>query len=155
MSEEAGQRVLLDGLDFTTQFGEGLAANLAKNFGVAPLAMQAAGTESSLEDAAFVGKQAQGILNHRGVEGKTIRSLALGEWAVGAGVTTNQFKHGLRDVLHQAGGQAGRKRDSESIAVTRRVFCGNEAAGMFATWGDADFEQAARTEKPVERIEQR
>src|SRR6266568_3643598 len=155
MSEEAGQRVLLDGLDFATQFGERFAANLAKNLGVAPLAMQAAGTESALEDAAFVGKQAQGILNHRGVEGKTIGRLALVEWAVGAGVAANQFKHRLRDGLHQAGGQAGRERDTESIAITRRIFGGDETSGMFATWGDADFKQASRTEEPVERIEQR
>src|SRR6266568_1712020 len=128
MSEEAGQRVLLDGLDFATQFGERFAANLAKNLGVAPLAMQTAGTESALEDAAFMDKQAQGILNHRGIERKTIRCFALGERAVSAGEAANQFKHGLCNGLHQAGGQTGRKRDTESIAVTCRVFGGNQAA---------------------------
>ena len=55
MSEEAGEGVLLDGLDFTTESGEGFAADEAEDLGVAPLAMEAAGKESAFEDASFGG----------------------------------------------------------------------------------------------------
>ena len=51
--EEAGQRVLLDWLDFAAQLGERLAANLAQDFRIAPFAMKPAGTESAFEDAAL------------------------------------------------------------------------------------------------------
>ena len=87
MGEEAGQGVLLDRLDFAAEFGERLAANLAEDFGVAPLAMKAAGTESALENAAFVGKLAERIFNHCGIERKAFGGLAQGEWAVGAGIS--------------------------------------------------------------------
>ena len=63
MREEARQRVLLDRLDFAAQFGERFAANLAQDFSVAPLAMEAAGTEAALEHAAFVASDAKRILN--------------------------------------------------------------------------------------------
>ncbi len=43
---------LLDGLDFLAELGEGFAADGAQDFGVAPLAMDAAGAEAAFDDAA-------------------------------------------------------------------------------------------------------
>ena len=150
VGEEAGQRVLLDGLDFAAQLGKRLAANLAQDFRVAPLAMEAAGTEAAFEHAAFVGKLAQGILDHGGIERKTVGGLAQREWAVGAGVAANQFKHGLRNRLKQRGGQAGRERDAERVAVARGIFGGDEAALA----GDAQLEKAAGADEAVDGFEQ-
>ena len=55
--EKARERVLLHRLDFAAEPGEGLAADLAKDFRIAPLAMKTAGTEAAFEDAAFCGEQ--------------------------------------------------------------------------------------------------
>ena len=71
MGEEAGQRVLLDRLDFAAQPGQRLAANLAQDLGVAPLAMKAAGTEAAFEDAALGGKLAQRVFDGGGVEARS------------------------------------------------------------------------------------
>ena len=54
VGEEAGEGVLLDRFDFAAQLGERFAADLAEDFGVAPFAMETAGTEAAFEDAAFV-----------------------------------------------------------------------------------------------------
>ena len=63
MGEEASQGVLLDGLNFAAQPGQGLAPDLAQDFRVAPLAMQSAGTESSFEDSALQRELAQHIFD--------------------------------------------------------------------------------------------
>ena len=107
VGKEAGQRVLLHRLDFAAQLGERLAANLAQDFRVAPLAMQAAGAESAFEHAAFVGKQAQGVFDDGGIERETVGGLAQREGAMGAGIAANQFEHGLRYRLEKAVGSPG------------------------------------------------
>ena len=45
--------MLLHGLDFAAEFCEGFAANQPQHLGIAPLAMHAAGPESTFENAAF------------------------------------------------------------------------------------------------------
>ena len=75
MREEAGQRVLLHRLHFAAQSGQRLAANLPQHLRIAPLAMKAAGAESSLKHAALVGQLAQRVFDHSGIEGKTVRRL--------------------------------------------------------------------------------
>ena len=150
MGEEAGEGVLLDGLDFAAQAGEGLAANLAKDFGVAPLAMEAAGPESAFEDAALGGELAESVFDGCGVEGKAVGRLAEGEWAVGAGVAADEFEDGMGDGLEQRDGEAGRKRNAEGVAVAGRIFSGDEAA--FAR--DAQFEEAAGADQAVDMLQE-
>ena len=59
--EEARQRVLLHWFHFAAQLGQRLAADLAQNFRVAPLAMKTAGTEAAFEHPPFGGKQVQSL----------------------------------------------------------------------------------------------
>ena len=53
VSEEPGQRVLLDWLNFAAQLRKGFATNLTQDFGVAPFAMKSAGTEPAFEHSAL------------------------------------------------------------------------------------------------------
>ena len=145
MREEARERMLLDRLDLPAQFSQGFAANLAQDFSIAPLAMEATGTESALEHAAFVCEHAKRIFNVCGVERKAVSHLTLRKWAMGAGEAAHEFKDRLRDRLHESCGQPGRKRNAERVAIARRIFGGDEAA--FA--GNAQFQKAASANQPV------
>ncbi len=150
MGEEARQRVLLHRLDFAAQSGQRLAANLAQNLRVAPLAMQAAGPEAAFEHAAFVRKLAQRVFDGLGIERKAVGGFAQRERAMGARVAANQFEHRMRDRLQQRRGQARRQRNAQRIAIAGRIF-GRDQAPLA---GDAQFEQAARANQPVDDAQQ-
>ena len=130
--------------------GEGFAADLAQDFGIAPLAMKTAGAEAAFEHAALVRKQAESVFDDGGVEGKTVGGLAQRERTVGASEAADEFKHRLGDRLEKRGGQAGRQRNAEGIAVAGGIFGGDQAA--FA--GNAQFEQAAGADQAVDGFEQ-
>jgi len=91
VGEKAGEGVLLDGFDFAAEPGKRLAANLAKDFSVAPLAMQAAGAEAAFKDAIFSGEQAQRVFDDFCVEGETLGNFAQREWAVCARVAADEL----------------------------------------------------------------
>jgi hypothetical protein len=74
--KEARQRVLLHWLNFAAQLGERLAANLAENLRVAPLAMETARTESALEHTALAGELPQRVLHSYSIQRKSVRGLA-------------------------------------------------------------------------------
>jgi hypothetical protein len=79
MGEETGKRVLLDGLDFAAELGERLAANLAQDFRIAPLAMKSAGAEAAFENerSAFsttAGSRANLSAGSRNVNGPWVRA---------------------------------------------------------------------------------
>ena len=107
VGEEAGEGVLLDRFDFAAELGEGFAADLAEDFGVAPFALEAAGTEAAFEDAAFEARSMQRLFDVGGVERKAIGNFAQREGAVGAGIAADEFKDGVGDRLEQGGGEAG------------------------------------------------
>src|SRR5664279_3842903 len=148
MREEARERMLLDRLNLPAQFSQGFTANLAQNFSIAPLAMEATGSESALEHAAFVCEHAKRTLNVCGVERKAVSHLTLRKWAMGAGEAAHEFKYRLCDRLHESCGQPGRKGNAERIAIPRRIFRGDEAA--FA--GNAQFQKAASANQPVNML---
>ncbi len=151
VGEEAGQRVLLHRLDFAAQAGQRLAADLAQNLGVAPLAMQAAGTEASFEHAAFADELAERRCRSLArSSAKRFGDFAKGERAVGAGIAADKFEHRVRDRLQQRDGQTRGKGNAQGVAIAGGVFGGDEAA--FA--GDAQLKQAAGADQPVYRIEQ-
>ena len=143
--EEARQRVLLHRLHFAAQPGQRLAADLAQNLRVAPFAMQAAGTESAFEHAAFMRKLPQRILHRFGIQRKALRRLAQRERPMRARVAAHQFQHRVRHRLEQRNGKSRRQRNAQRIAIARRIFRGNQP--LFA--GDAQFEQAPRANQPV------
>jgi hypothetical protein len=92
VGEEARQRVLLHRLDLAAQLGQRLAANLAQNLRVAPLAMKAAGTEAAFKHAAFVASWRKRVLRRSGIQRKAVRGLAQREGAVGARVAAHQVR---------------------------------------------------------------
>ncbi len=112
--------------------------------------MKSAGTETAFEDAPFCGKRAKRIFNGGRIEGKALCGLAQREGAVGAGEAADEFEDGMRDGLKQRDGKAGRQRDAEGIAIAGRIFGGDQAAFS----GNAQFEQAARTDEAGDRFEQ-
>ena len=107
VGKEAGQRVLLDRLDFAAQLGQGFAANLAQDLGVAPLAMQAARAKTAFEDTTLHQELAQCVFDYGGIEGKAIGDFAQRERPVGACVAANQFEHRLRHGIDERGGRPG------------------------------------------------
>jgi hypothetical protein len=74
VGEEAGQRVLLDGLHFAAQLGERFAADEAQHLGIAPLAMEAAGRNPPSSTRPSASKLAQGGFDGSGIESKALRS---------------------------------------------------------------------------------
>ena len=79
VGEEAGQRVLFDGLDFAAKLGQGLAADLAEDFRVAPLAMRAARDGSRLRGRGRrAASRRRALLDDGGVERQTDRRLRAG-----------------------------------------------------------------------------
>ena len=149
VSEEASQCVLFNRFDFATQPGERFAPNLAQDFRVAPLAMQPAGTEAAFEYPAFYCELAKRVFNDRVIEGEAVSYLPQRKRAMGARVAANEFKHRLRNRLDQRNGQAGRKRNPESIAVAGRVLHSNKAALS----SDAQLKQSSRAQKTVKQFE--
>lgn len=108
MGEEPRQGVLLDGLDLTTQARKRLATDLAEDFGVAPFAMKAAGTESAFEHAPFNRKLAQYVFNSRDVEAEALGRVAQRERPVGSRVTAHEFEYRMSHGLKQRRGDARR-----------------------------------------------
>ena len=149
VGEEAGQGLLLDRLDFFAQPGKRFAADDAQNFGIDPLAMQAAGTEASFDDAVFGGEMIECLLGLRRVQGKAESYFVEGKRSVGAGVAADEFEDRLGDWFEQRGGDAGRERNAETVAVAGAVFNGHEA--FFA--GDAEFQDAPGADQPFNRFE--
>ncbi len=83
VGEEAGQRVLLHGLDLAAQPGQRFAANLAQDLRVAPLAMKTAGTEAAFEHAALVRRAGAERFRRRGdraQNGRRLRAAVNGPW---------------------------------------------------------------------------
>ena len=139
VSKEAGESVLLDGLDFFAETGEGFASNLAKDFGVAPFRatpqtktclrgprMHTAGAEAAFEDSAFNGEGFERGFDGGGIEAEALGGLAQGEWAVSARVAADELKDRLGDGLEKCDGETGRKRNAEGVAITGGVFGGDE-----------------------------
>jgi hypothetical protein len=108
VGEEARERLLLDGLDLAAEFGERFAANLAQDFCIAPLAMEAARTEAAFKHAAFVRELAKYRFYGVSIESETIGGVARSKGAVGASVAANEFENRMRDGLEQGDSQAGR-----------------------------------------------
>ena len=150
MSEQACQGVLLDGFDFAAEFGERFAADLAEKFGVAPLAVKAAGAEASFEHASFDGELTQGVLNDCRIESEPVGNFLLRERAVGSAESPNELEHRLRDRGEERGRQARRKRNSERVAVSRGVLNGDETSFS----GDAKFKETTSTEEAVDRFKE-
>ena len=101
LSEQPRQRVLLDRFDLTTQFGERLAPDLAQDFGIAPLAMKTARTETALEYPAIDCELAQCIFDGRQIEPEAVSNFPLRKWTMGARIPAYQFEHGLLDSIDQ------------------------------------------------------
>jgi len=76
VGEKARQRVLIHRLHFAAQLGQRFAANLPQNLGIAPLAMEPAGTETAFEHAALMRKLPQHGLDGLCVQRKSFRRLA-------------------------------------------------------------------------------
>jgi hypothetical protein len=150
MRKESRKRVLLDRLDFTTQLGERFPPDLAKDFRVTPFAMQASRAEATLKHPALMREEPQRIFDNCRVERKTIGDVPFRERAVRAGVAAHKLKNGLRHRRHQRSRKSWWERNPECIAITRSIFSGNQAA----LTGDAQFEEPARTDKPVNRFKQ-
>src|SRR5579859_3649973 len=145
MRQEAGEGLLLDRLDLFAQAGEGFAADDAQDFLVAPFAMEAAGAEAALDDTVFRGQVVKGLLDFGGVEGEAVADFFEGEGAVGAGVSADELDDWVSYGFKERGGNAGRERDAEAVAVTGAVFNGDDA--LFS--GDADFQETAGADETV------
>src|SRR3954466_8689408 len=104
MGDQTRQGVLLDGFDFFAEFCEGFAPNLAKDFGIAPLAMKPARTEAAFEYPSLDGELSQGVFDHCGVERESIGDIRLRKWAMRAAEAANKFQHGLCDRFNERGG---------------------------------------------------
>src|SRR5579863_8085239 len=149
MCEESCQRVLLHGFDFAAESGERFATNLAQDFRVAPLAMQASRTETAFENTALHRELMQGILNNDWIERKAFSRFAQCEGPVRASIAAHEFENRLRHRIDERSGQARRKRDAECVTITSGIFHGNEAAGIFTAWGNPKFEQTTSPEQAV------
>jgi hypothetical protein len=101
MCKKTGENVLLYRLNLAAQTGKRLATNKAQYFRIAPFAMEAARTETTFEDPAFVRKLAERFSNRRSVERKAFGSLAESEGAMGAGIAADQLKDRMRDRFKQ------------------------------------------------------
>jgi len=150
MREESRQGVLLYRLDFAPQLGERFPTDLAQDFCVTPFTMQATGAEAALKNPTLLRQKPKRILDDRGIERKTMCGVSFREWAMGPSISTNKLKNRLRHGLHERGRKSGWERDPKGIAITRCIFSGNQTSFS----GDAQLEQPARTDKPVNRFEQ-
>jgi hypothetical protein len=151
VSEEPGQRVLLDWLNLAAQLREGFSTDLAQDLGVAPFAMKSAGPEPSFEHSALNSQLTQRIFDSGGIKSEAIGDFTLGEWAVRAGKAADEFEHWLRDGINQRCGKPGGQRNSEGVTITGGVFNCNQAA--FAR--NAEFQETTRAEQAVDRVKQR
>jgi hypothetical protein len=138
-SGESDEGALLDGFDFTAKASQAFAANLLENFGVAPFLMLAARAEFAFEKfAATVECAKSGVYRGR-LKGVARGQFMSGEWAVGTGVTAENFASWIVGGRQKNFGEAGWQRSADGVAITRGVFDGHKAE--FA--GDADAYGAA------------
>src|ERR1700733_13010311 len=94
VSRQPLQCLLLDGLHFAAQTGERFAADLAQDFDIAPLAVDTAGAESSLHDAAIQQQRVQYAFDLLSIQWKAQDDFAQSEGSVGPGEAANQLQHG-------------------------------------------------------------
>ena len=150
MREEARQRVLLHRLHFAAQAGQRLAPDLAQDFGVAPLAMEAARPESPFQHAPFDRQLPQHVLHRLRIERKPRRGIPHRERAMRPRISAHEFEHRVRHRLQQRSRQPRRQRNPQRIAVAGGVFGGNQAALA----GNAQLQQAPRANQPVHLLQQ-
>lgn len=150
VSKETSERVLFNGLDLASKFGEGLTADLPEDLGVAPFAMQSARAEAAFEHPSLDCELTQGIFDDRRIESETVGYFLLREWTVRAGVAANKFQNRLRDRVDEGCRQAGREWNAERVTIACSIFDRNETT--FAS--DAEFEQTAGAEEAVYRFEE-
>ena len=148
--EKACQRVLLHRLDFAAKPGQRFAADLAQNLRIAPLAMQAAGTETAFENAAFMRQKKKRIAHQLRIKRKPVRGFALCERAVGARIAAHQFEHRLRNGLQECSREARREGNPQCIAIAGRIFRGNQATLS----ANAQLKQSAGSQEPVNILHQ-
>ena len=129
--QEAGQLGRVGRLDLFAQPRQAGAADAAQDFGVAPLALGAAGQQLAADHRPFALQLAQ--------RRQRVDAVALGqprgrEGAVGAGVAADQGAHRVGVLLEEGLRQPGRRRHPERVAVEAGVLAGDVA--LLA--GDAD-----------------
>src|SRR5882757_8954930 len=145
VSRQPLQCLLLDGLHFAAETGERFAADLAQHFDIAPLAVDAAGAESSFHDAAIQQQHIQYAFDLLGIQGKAQGNFAQGEGPVGSSEAAKQFQHRRLDRLQQRSRDSWRKGDAQGVTIARRILYRNQApfSGYF------DIQQAPAAEQPI------
>ena len=101
MGEKSCQRVLLNGFDFPAKPGQRFAADLAQNLRIAPLALKASGTETSLKNTALHRELMQGILNNGRIKRKALCCFPQGERAVRPSITADEFENRMLHRIDQ------------------------------------------------------
>ena len=90
--------------------------------------MDAAGTEAAFDDASIEQQARAGLPRSGGASRRESRGhLVQRERAVGAGVAADEFEHWRGYGLQKRGGNPGRQRDAEGVAIAGCVFDGDQS----------------------------
>lgn len=124
--EEAGEAVLLDGLELVAKDSEGTGTDAAQDVRIHPFPPLSAGTEGAFDEAAGEGESGEGFSCHRRCKGKGFSDLVDGEGAVGARVAGDEIADRVIQRFEERIWDAWRDERTKGVAKASGVFDGGK-----------------------------